>query len=568
MRSWARSGVATKMHLTVQNYRQIAHADLQISNKITLIAGKNGAGKTSILESLASTLSGQIDGAIKDAGELVRVGNQNARATLAQEGAFRSATWGAKGSFKVEGQGLRASTFCTGQADFLSLKPAERVNELKNLLELTPTFEELKAEMLKLNFEEGAVSYTWTQIQSLGWDGVYQAVKTKGTQLKGQWEGITGWNFGTDNLKKYKPEHWDESFPLLEEDDLISLQAQAAKTYDALIAEAALDKSEREKLEDQVAALPILLQETARLGAIRDAEMKKWEEKTAENKAHDWKHTFEKPYNCPACGAAVILRNETLTIPGGNGPTPAEHSEAKKRGFELQTEVSRARTAYEGAERDYQAAHALSSAAHSAKLSIELDVNKRNVSAEELDKARISCELTRARLQSFKQWQKANAVAKEIAQNLSLQALLAPAGLQAAKLRQVLEQVNKELREYSRIAGWQPVEMTEDLNLTSGGFKYRRVAGNEKFKIRAILAIFFASRDGSDLIILDGADILGRDNMRGLAQLAGSVDLPVLIGMKADSPREVPDLQADGRGVTYWIANHTAMPISEIAAGV
>lgn len=73
------------MDVRIRDFRGIEHADIRLSG-LTLIAGSNGAGKTSIAQAVAAVLTGQtvpIKGLRKaDAGALVRYGAAGAEVTL------------------------------------------------------------------------------------------------------------------------------------------------------------------------------------------------------------------------------------------------------------------------------------------------------------------------------------------------------------------------------------------------------------------------------------------------------------------------------------------------------
>jgi hypothetical protein len=68
------------------------------------------------------------------------------------------------------------------------------------------------------------------------------------------------------------------------------------------------------------------------------------------------------------------------------------------------------------------------------------------------------------------------------------------------------------------------------------------------------------------MVVIDEADILDNEGRKGLAKLVAYASVPVVLFMTANSSREVPDLSADGRGITYWIANHSVHALQAMAA--
>ena len=45
--------------------------------------------------------------------------------------------------------------------------------------------------------------------QKQGWEGAYVQTKETGARLKGQWQGVTGQNYGGEKAKNFIPLDWE-----------------------------------------------------------------------------------------------------------------------------------------------------------------------------------------------------------------------------------------------------------------------------------------------------------------------------------------------------------------------
>jgi hypothetical protein len=550
------------MHFSVQNFRGIAQADIEFSDKITLIAGPNGAGKSSLAESLGACLSGEIIGLKKDAFENVRTGGQGARATLARDAAFRSITWsGGKTTVDTGNGAPYASSLVAGLMDLFKLDDKERATIFRNLLQAMPTRDDLAKELP--GFSEDRVNAIWDQIRSLGFDGTLEAAKKRGAELKGAWEQVTKQKFGTTIYKEWQPANWT---PGSTEEKLIEELRDAEKSHHDLIAMAAIDSAERAKYEALAADLPAKTAAASELDQKRKEAQARWEEAVKKNSSHDWKSIHETELNCPHCSKIVVYRNGGIHKPDASKPTKAEAEAARKLGFQMQEEVSKLKGEYEHAQAAFAAAHAESSAAHSAKILLEQEAGKKDVPAGAIDQAKNLVEIRRELLASHKRYQEAQNIAQSIDENLLIQKVLSPTGLQRKKTVEKLDSLNARLATLCSVAGWRLVKINEDFQAVYGDFLYKKISKSEQFRVRATLAICWAQADESEMVVIDEADILDNEGRKGLAKLVAYASVPVVLFMTANSSREVPDLSADGRGITYWIANHSVHALQAMAA--
>ena len=157
--------------LTVTGLSCLAHAELEINRGVTLLAGMNAGGKSSILRALASLLSAErnpITGFVKaDAlamvqripvyrfpddpnlpPEIVRYdGPKEATAEVAHGKFHRRIVWKASGTSEITGTADPDAVMpriATGLVRYSGLNASERYDLLSGILGVAPTLDDLK----------------------------------------------------------------------------------------------------------------------------------------------------------------------------------------------------------------------------------------------------------------------------------------------------------------------------------------------------------------------------------------------------------------------------------------
>jgi hypothetical protein len=109
-----------------------------------------------------------------------------------------------------------------------------------------------------------------------------------------------------------------------------------------------------------------------------------------------------------------------------------------------------------------------------------------------------------------------------------------------------------------RTAEWPHIILDEYLYIRLDGQPYALLSESEKFLANAALQIAIAQVDGSEIIIVDGIDVLVDRSLRnGLVSVLLGLAVPVIVGCAFNSESEVPDL-GDFGGIAYWCENGTA----------
>jgi hypothetical protein len=168
------------------------------------------------------------------------------------------------------------------------------------------------------------------------------------------------------------------------------------------------------------------------------------------------------------------------------------------------------------------------------------------------------------RLSLFRQQREAENIQQRIVGNDRVLTILAPGGLRAKKLARVLDLFNSaQLAPLCAAAGWRAVTLDAEMTFAYGGRAYRRLSTSEQYRVRAVVAVAMARIDGSDMVVLDAADVLDGTTRSGLFALLDEAGLCALVLMTLSRPSQCPDLAAVGVGASYWIETGVARPLHE-----
>lgn len=565
---------------TVTALRGCAHAEITIA-PLALVAGINGQGKTSILQGIAAALTGSvlpIEGLTKGtAGLLVHDGDKDGGVVLTGPDGVTSITWPACKT-SSEGRPLRASTYAVGLQSLVTDNPTTRAATLGQLLKAAPTLEALTASLDGTGID---VKPIWANIEKFGWDRALDDAKETGAKTKGKWESITREKYGSKKAAEWKPAGW--SLDLQSMKDESDLGAEAAKTEDrrlAVVRLANVNDARVAELRAHGAQKPDLLAaetkaQRAYSDALRDVERLTTERRELGAPADD-----RDIVACPCCGEDVRV------IVKANGgylleKPPAKRSDAEEAAFQVaylaasDKITAASQVANEHRETMLRAQRAVAAAIDAETEAKALEA--RNAKAREagsaetggmtVGQATLAAQKAAARLTAYRQRKEADAYHYQIEANSRLIEVLDPKGLRKTALHDAIEAWNADIADLCAAAGWSAVTVDSDtLAIAYGGRPYGLLSASEQVRCAVTLQVAIALQDGSDALVIDGADILDSKGRMGLiGGLLPYVGLSAVVGMTLLKRGSAPDLAAHGIGATYWVEGGVAEPLTPAA---
>lgn len=548
------------MNVKIRDFRGVVRADIDLE-RICLVAGLNEAGKSSIAQGIGAVLAGMplpVTGIKKgSAGALVRTGAAKGGVQISSGDGTATITWPAC-ELTSSGVPPRASPYAAGILSLPDLGDREKAIVLIEYLKADPTRDDLATVLKDAGLSDAGIEKVWQATQAEGWDASHARAKDTGQRLKGKWEQVAGEHYGSSKAETWQPEGWEADLAATSEDTL-ELAATTAKEFlEAGIAASAVDAHEREALQakaDRVTELAEIA--GAATVAHQNAQGALVMAQTALAKLPKPAEPGEKPieYKCPHCaGALHVVDGKPIAASAVNYDAALNGRSREAIATAKATILRLEGPAREAAERKAAADRDLYDAGRAAE-TLRTTLPSYIVAGQSVDQARESVAAAERRLTAFQAHREALKHHTSVGLNQSVIDALAPDGVRKAKLSGCLREFNARLASLGTAAGWQPVTVDPDLSIAYGGRPYALNSESAQWRARAMLALAMAELDGSDVVILDRADMLVAGERNRLFRLLGSLpdDRDFLVCMSMNRREDVPDIEAKGLGQAYWI---------------
>lgn len=547
------------MQVNISNYRGCIAASIK-GAPILIVGGKNGNGKTSLLEGVALAVTGWgMPPGVRDGNELLYTNDEGMRAAKGMVSVFMES--GARHMTYPNGKGagdgeLKVSPVAAGLMQLPAMKAAEIAREIGPFVQSEPTLEDLLKAFKEAGIDANTAGMVWDKIGSEGWDKTVKQAQERGAALKAQWQAITGQRWGTAIGDSWRPEGWDDA--LLSDETTDEDVTALKEALEAAQKAASFSEGVMAALKEDVAALD------ARKKTASEAQ-------AAEKTALDALHAAEKHRNglqnpdegglempCPECGAfLMLLRKDGATTelkaadPHKTGADALK--KMRKAIAEADGDLANKRTAYTNAKAAALAASSTLQQSRDAVVKFN-EANEATGDGGNVEEAQGLYTAARDRVAKRQAHKDAQSRHTMIVGNAIIQDLIAPEGLRATALKRGLESFNADhLAPLCDAAGWPHVSIADDLSIVYGTRAYRWLSGSQKWIVNAILQIAVARADGSQMVILDGADICDAGNRNKLFKLLTQIGIEALIGMTFNKPEQLPPLAASDLGERFWM---------------
>ncbi len=571
------------MQIDITNFRAIGTASIA-ADPIALVYGPNQAGKSSVLLASAACLTGAalpVDKMTKAmANQFVRAGLPASTATVALESGSVSVEWP---SCDVSSEGQRpprASRVAAGLNSLCDPKAKDRRAELSALIMRDPTADEIAAELVKAGINEAKAKDFGAKIAESGWDQVLKDLQDTIRKTKGKWEHVTGENFGAAKVKTWVPAGWDDELAAAQKVDLDAAIQRAKEAYDALNRDGAVAADRITQARALADSMPALTEAVQRAKEANDAAV------VALEKARAHSASLPRPDDsaipCPSCGTHLVYRPKTGNIPPMLTATETQVDATKLKAARLaiadaEGTVSRLVAERDAAGRALNTAEADLARAEAAAAWLEKNGNAGTVDAAALAAAKEAATTAEARRAAREAYEMAQTYANMLDKQNIAAGLIGPDdnGIRAKRMKQALKDFNATLDLLTKAAGWDQVRITDDMDVLIGGRPYEALGGvggaisSMQWKARVTIQVATARLDGSDAVLIEGADILdarGRGGLLGM--LYNHFDGAALVAMTA-GPKAVIDIGASGYGASYWIEAGDVLEYGDaVAVGV
>jgi hypothetical protein len=547
--------------IAVRNFRGCADARLTCA-PIALIGGLNAAGKTSIAQAVGAALTGSVlpiaGLRANAAGVLVHVGAVSGTVEVGNSNGSTMVEWPAARA-TTNGAPPVASVYAVGLETIAVIAAKDRLRILAEYLHADPTREDLSAALDEAGLDpEMVLKSIWPLIEQSGWDGAVVARRDRGAELKGQWRQCTGANYGSRVAASWRPDLGE-----LDEAELAADLHRAQAERDRALTAQAVSADERRRLEEEAdlyqTRQDALGRALSRIDDYTAAYQKAQQARSALPPAGK-----QDVIPCPHCGEPIVINKVSLVETRYEKPSgPLDNLELEKR----RTAVAGADGRLSHANDDLQEARRFAAAAEIAVQDSEQARERianwpRAVEAgTDITTAEAQLQRAEKRLAEYRSKAEADRLHRLIEGNELVISMLAADGLRAKKLARVIDVFNAQVGNLCRSASWQGVRIDDAGNIGYGDRPYSLLSSSEQYRVRAVLALAMAQIDGSNLVVLDGADILDAPSRGQLFALLAEVDIPALVTMTVARREQLPDLAASELGSSYWLAGGVLEPL-------
>lgn len=557
--------------ISIANFMGVHLVELLPKAPLLLIAGENGAGKSSILEGARAALVDEVDRIKlkKEFGALVTEG-EKAGSVLVEHSAGRAAFSVPTGKRSAEGELAHpALPFVLDPHRFATLDEAGRRAFLFQLLGVTTEPADLARRLVdEMGCDAALVEAIEPKLVS-GFDAACKHAKEEVSTARGAWKGVTGETYGEKKAEGWRATPVEPVSP----SEIEAAQARAgtaeAANLDAQRSFGAVEEQAKQYADAQ-ARKESLSATAEKIDRIRDKlardenELATWKAKLDDLPPEPGAVNLRPPMACPECASLLDHRDGGLhrhePAKGDDADTAVKRAEWKKAVALYEKSVATGKTDLAAAERakvelaDLEAMQPVEAGAVTAAREAANVAN-----GDAMEARRALHELTERRTAAERVEATTAKAAEHHAEVLAWAKLadaLSPAGLPVRIVAEALSPFNTAMAAIAARAGWMVPLLGADMGLTASGRQYRLLCESERWRADAVIALAIAELSGIRLVMLDRFDVLhpsGRvQAIRLLAELVdyGTIEQAVVAGTLKGRPSGLPP-----QWEAIWIEN-------------
>ena len=585
--------------ITASNFLGIRSVDVDLSTPVTLFAGANGAGKSSLQEAVRMALIGESVrvGLKKDYGQIVRDGEKTGFAEVSTfaDGVYSIVLPSGKGTHLND---ISALPYVLDAQRFASLEPNERRSFLFGLMGIKLGSKDVEERMKVRGCDDEKASSIAPLLRS-GFDAAHKEAQQRARDAKTEWRAITGETYGEVKAASWKADK--PAFDVAALDDLRNTIAETEAALSAANQRLGALESAHKTHTDAAGKLAALRQKAGQYARIADklnrdeAELKQWEEKLAEAKAaasgrktglvHDLAYALDgmidlaQNISTPEFQSAVLAidlyeeqHGDIARHGTGNPELAARVPEYTKAHDLLARSVENGKRDLADADAAAKAITGMESALGNPVSDDDLidarkhrDEIKASLKAH-ADKMSGLQDAERKSAQADERTVKAQAAHADVAGWALIADALAPDGIPGEMLAEALTPLNERLAESADIAEWADLIVTRDMQVLAGGRDYALLSESEKWRADTMIAEAVAHLSGLRIMILDRFDVL---DMKGRADLIawlgilaqnGEINTALIFGTLKSLPSGLPEMIT-----SHWIENGVVAQLKDTA---
>lgn len=606
--------------IQIGNFLGARAVDLQLTKPVALVAGKNGAGKSSIRDALALAFTADMGRVSlkKEAGQLISEGGDSCFIEVAAGPDTYGIAITASGNINDSMKGKEtppALPYVIDAQRFARMTDNERRTFLFGLMGVKMDGASIKERLLAKGCNAAKIEQVMPILRA-GFDAAQKEAAAKARDAKAGWKTVTGGEtWGKDKAAKWEPAPLPDDAEKASRlhENAVAKMKEVEQELGAAQQALGAAKAKAQARQQMAAQRDHLAEKAGRIDRIKaklqrdEADVAEWQAKVDETRAK----AGVAPVNPKAPGefllrglASVTAEFVALTCNHPEvewdssllnrasahlaeyrklhgepvvGDAPAQpDAEAVAKLPEYEKALALVQSAVANDKRDLaaaeQAAARLKELDEAAAAIIDLEplqarvtelTEQRNGWRNDAEKYRAVADQAAARKATI---EKAAALHADVQAWTDIADALAPDGIPADLLKEAMAPINEHLRLSAANAEWEPAQINADMSITYGARDYALLSESEKWRTDAMIAEAVSFLSGMRLLVLDRFDVLdmkGREDLLywldGMVQ-DGDIDTALIFGtLKALPALNFETIEA------HWIENGTAGQMKEAA---
>jgi hypothetical protein len=570
----------------ISNFLGIKKAEIK-HDKLTIVMGKNFSAKTSTAKGVAAAITGQTipfpkeDVKKKDSGLLIHNFEKKGSVEILDEsnekllelsypsckrktfgGAIPDASPIAMGLERFSDKSLK------DRKEFLIELLGEGDQEKAKGL-LLETLKDLPPDKMpdpenkEADIDIPVSSSVWDLITDHSWDEVHSNYKSMITSNTGAWKQVAGEVYGYKKAEGWVPDGWDEALEGSTEEELNELISLADNALVNTIKAETLSEGEVQRLIEEAAPLVELEKEKVQQEKVFDATT----ETLKKIKANDPGRPELSYQNCPECNEPLKIE-EGMIVRGEINITPKQKDKQNKEHEDAQIKIKEQKTTLKNVANKLAEITQQVRVAEAAKNKIdEINQEAEGKSNTGMTREHAQAKLNEAihNLRMFKNKIAANEIHEKIKTYEAIKDATGESGVRAELLSDLLKPVNDELANMVRNIlkeGFAKIKIENDMSIRLGPIPYALLSGSQKYIVDTCIQSVVASYDGSEMILLDGADIC-LPSLRSalLGELMTKEQSIIMFASMRPEEQRPPSDPGSGRHC-YWIEDGKVEEVS------
>lgn len=554
--------------INVHNFLGVRAVEAKLTKPVTIFAGPNHSGKSSLQEAIRIALTGESVRVLlkRDYALLVNDTEKTGFAEIEVDGAHAFITLPDGKTAPASDYQMPATLpYVLDAQRFASLTPDARRTFLYGLMGLSADGPEVKARLLAKNCDAARVDLIMPLMRS-GFDAAHKEALDRAREAKAAWRAITGETYGEKKAETWhpdyvRPEATDAPLSELEvrlNHAITDLDA-ANQRLGVLLFEHKRHTEAAGKVnafKDMADRLPRIAEKLAR----DQVELDGWVEKVDALKAYLLAQREGLP--CPACGAMLALKDGVL-VHSGELATVSDDDLAKLPDYEkalglMQKAVANGKRDLAEASAAKKTLEEIASISGTAPTEAELNAARTHLDELKTDRDGITAAITQMRAIELLEKEAQVKAEKAKAAHQSVQAwsriadAMAPDGIPGEILAAALDPLNDRLESSHTDTDWLRVHVRSDMSIETSYPRqklrsYSLLSESEKWRADAMLAEAISHLSGLRILCLDRLDVL---DIQGRADLVVWLDVlvedeeiqsAILFGTLKAVPNGLPD---------------------------